>query len=362
MVIRIALQCNEADAYLIMDQDNPAPRLLSRPGEGIYNDTAGSIEGNSPFQAVWLSDRVRETYLAKIRAQADKSGRDYPGPIVFEGNAPADVRENLLLSAALKNPVTAPLTARVWLGAPNSIKGPTEAVFRRQSASNLLVVGQSDERGLMILSVALVSLAAQHAKDGAQFFVFHNLAAGFPQLDFLQRAIRAIPQSVTQCTNANLAEVMTTLSAELKRRQEAESAAPDIFVLIHDLQNFKKLRQEDEFSFSTSPAEAAPAATLLELINEGPARGIHVILTCDSYGNVNRFLGRKALGEIEMRVAFQMSAGDSASLIDAPDAATLGLHRAVLFNDREGSLETFRPYALPGNDWLEDVTKQLAAK
>jgi S-DNA-T family DNA segregation ATPase FtsK/SpoIIIE len=45
MVIRIALQCNEADAYLIMDQDNPAPRLLSRPGEGIYNDAAGALEG-----------------------------------------------------------------------------------------------------------------------------------------------------------------------------------------------------------------------------------------------------------------------------------------------------------------------------
>jgi DNA segregation ATPase FtsK/SpoIIIE-like protein len=362
MVIRIALQCNEADAYLIMDQDNPAPRLLSRPGEGIYNDTAGSIEGNSPFQAVWLSDRVRETYLAKIRAQADRSGRDYPGPIVFEGNAPADVRGNLLLRNALKNPTAIPLPARIWLGAPNSIKGPTEAVFRRQSASNLLVVGQSDERGLTVLSVALVSLAAQHAKSGARLFVFHNLAAGFPQLDFFQRVIQAVPQSVTQAGNANLAEVMGTLAAELKRRQEAETAAPEIFVLIHDLQNFKKLRQEDEFSFSSSPAEASPAATLLELINEGPARGIHVILTCDSYGNVNRFLGRKALGEIEMRVAFQMSAGDSASLIDAPDASTLGLHRAVLFNDREGSLETFRPYALPGNDWLEDVTKQLAAK
>ncbi len=131
-------------------------------------------------------------------------------------------------------------------------------------------------------------------------------------------------------------------------------------MLIHELQNFKKLRQEDEFSFSASPAEATPAATLLQLITEGPARGMHVILTCDSYGNLNRFLGRKALGEIEMRVAFQMSAGDSASLIDAPDAATLGLHRAVLFNEREGSLETFRPYALPGNDWLEEVTAKLA--
>jgi DNA segregation ATPase FtsK/SpoIIIE, S-DNA-T family len=362
MVIRIALQCNEADAYLIMDQDNPAPRLLSRPGEGIYNDTAGSIEGNSPFQAVWLSDRVREDYLAKIRALADKSGREYPGPIVFEGNAPADVRENLPLRAVLKNAGKISTPPRIWLGAPNSIKGPTEVVFRRQSASHLLVVGQSDDRVLTILSVALVSLAAQHAKDGAKFFVLHNLAAENAQLDFFQRVISSIPQPVIQAGNANVSEVMATLAEELKRRQENEAPGPEIFVLIHDLQNFKKLRQEDEFSFSSSSTEATPAAALLELITNGPAHGIHVILACDSYGNVNRFLGRKTLGEIEMRVAFQMSAGDSASLIDAPDASALGLHRAVLLNDREGSLETFRPYALPENDWLEEVGKSLATK
>ncbi len=362
MVIRIALQCNEADAYLIMDQDNPAPRLLSRPGEGIYNDTAGSIEGNSPFQAVWLADQTRENYLAQIRARADASGREYVGPIVFEGNAPADIRENQPLRAALKNPATT-APARIWLGTPNSIKGPTEAIFRRQSAANLLVVGQSDERMPTILSVALVALAAQHAKDGAKFFALHNLAAGYPQADFWQRVLATVPQPVVQAGNANLAEVMATLAEELKRRQESEAPAPEIFVLIHDLQNFKKLRQEDEFSFASSGAtESSPAATLLALINEGPARGIHVILTCDSYGNLNRFLGRKALGEIEMRVAFQMSAGDSASLIDAPDASVLGLHRAVLFNEREGSLETFRPYAQPGNDWLEEVARQLAVK
>ena len=74
MVIRVALQCNEADAYLIMDENNPAPRLLSRPGEGIYNDMAGMIEGNSPFQVVWLPDQVRETYLAKVRAKGGPGG------------------------------------------------------------------------------------------------------------------------------------------------------------------------------------------------------------------------------------------------------------------------------------------------
>ena len=136
--------------------------------------------------------------------------------------------------------------------------------------------------------------------------------------------------------------------------------APETFLLIHGLQNFKKLRQEDEFGFSSGDSEAVqPAAVLQNLISEGPALGFHVIATCDTYNNVNRFLGRKQMSEFEMRVLFQMSASDSASLIDAPDASTLGLHRALFYNDREGYLETFRPYALPGNEWIEEVARQL---
>ncbi|HXD51978.1 MAG TPA: FtsK/SpoIIIE domain-containing protein, partial [Burkholderiales bacterium] len=199
MVIRIALQCNEADAYLIMDQDNPAPRLLSRPGEGIYNDAAGAIEGNSPFQAVWLSDKTRDEYLAKIRARADEKGNQYPGPIVFEGNAPADVRENIPLQAALEKPAAQiPVQSSVWLGAPNSIKGPTEAVFRRQSGSNLLVVGQSEERTTTIVAVSLVSLAAQFPKDAARFVLLDSTPQGFPQREFLERIVRAVPHETVQ--------------------------------------------------------------------------------------------------------------------------------------------------------------------
>ena len=108
-------------------------------------------------------------------------------------------------------------------------------------------------------------------------------------------------------------------------------------------------------------SDVQPAAVLQNLISEGPGRGFHVIATCDTYNNVNRFLGRKTMSEFEMRVLFQMSAGDSASLIDAPNASTLGLHRALLYNDREGSIETFRPYALPGNDWIEEVATTVQA-
>src|SRR5262249_42256572 len=114
MVIRIALQCNEADAYLIMDDNNPAPRLLSRPGEGIYNDMAGALQGNSPFQVVWLPEPVRDSYLTRVRERADRNGESLPGPIVFEGNAPADVRENPLLRRALETkPIERPRAARM---------------------------------------------------------------------------------------------------------------------------------------------------------------------------------------------------------------------------------------------------------
>jgi hypothetical protein len=363
MVIRIALMCNEADAYLIMDQDNPAPRLLTRPGEGIYNDAAGSIEGNSPFQTVWLPEEVRDRYLAKIRARADQNQNQYPGPFVFEGNAPADVKENASLGAMLQAKSVKPAAqARIWLGAPNSIKGPTEAVFQKQSGSNLLIVGQSDERALTLLAVALVSLAAQYPKKSARFILLDSTPPGFPQREFLQRIIEAVPHEIIQANNSNLAEIMNGLAGDLKSRTSAEPAgAPETFVLIHGLQNYKKLRQEDDFSFSTSNAGSAanPAAVLLNLINEGSSHGFHVIATCDTYNNVNRFLGRKTLTEFEMRVLFQMSASDSASLIDAPDASTLGLHRALYYNDREGYIETFRPYALPGNDWIEEVAQQL---
>ena len=82
----------------------------------------------------------------------------------------------------------------------------------------------------------------------------------------------------------------------------------------------------------------------------------------DTLNSLNRFLNRKALTEFEMRVLFQMSANDSASLIDSPKASNLGLHRALFFNEREGTLETFRPYALPGQGWVEEMLGKVRGR
>jgi S-DNA-T family DNA segregation ATPase FtsK/SpoIIIE len=365
MVIRIALQCNEADAYLIMDDNNAAPCLLSRPGEGVYNDTAGTKEGNSPFQAVWLPDEERDKHLAAIRTLADQTALEYPGPVVFEGNAPADVRENAALQKLLEEETIAQTAApRIWLGAPNSIKGPTEVVFQRQSGNNLLIVGQRDEEILAILSVALISLAAQFPVGRARFILCDGSAPDSTQHAFLDRIIRAIPHPITLATQSDLSKIMGELVDEMKKRTDDLQAipAPATFLFIHGLQKYKRLRYEEDLGFASSEAEtpANAGALLNDLICEGARLGIHVVATCDTYNNVNRSLSRKAVSEFEMRVLFQMSANDSASLIDSPKASTLGLHRALFYNEQEGYIETFRPYALPTGEWIEQAAQNLS--
>ena len=158
---------------------------------------------------------------------------------------------------------------------------------------------------------------------------------------------------------------MNNLEEEMTRRSDSEADetdAPATYLFVHGLQKFKKLRYEEDFNFSLDDTEPAanPGAQFNHLVCEGASLGLHVIVTCDTYNNVNRFLSRKALSEFEMRMLFQMSANDSASLIDTPNASKLGIHRAILYNEHEGYLEIFRPYALPPGEWIEECARNLS--
>jgi hypothetical protein len=151
---------------------------------------------------------------------------------------------------------------------------------------------------------------------------------------------------------------MAGLGAELAARTPTSGRdAPEVFLLVHDLQRFKALRPEDDFKFSLDdePAAISPSKAFSDLLGEGGPCGMHVIVSTDTWNNVSRWIPRKLMAEFEMRVLFQMSANDSANLIDSPAATTLGLHRALFHNEHLGTLETFRPYAMPDSVWLEEL-------
>jgi S-DNA-T family DNA segregation ATPase FtsK/SpoIIIE len=358
MAVRIALQTNEADAYLIMDENNPAPRLLSRPGEGIYNDSGGTIEANSPFQVVWLPESERREALQDVRKLAEAAG-ERNEPIVFEGNSLADIGGNGELRDLLEGKAEAVSSARgatVWLGLPNEIKGPTRVVLDDRTGRNLLIAGQHEDHARALLAAAVLSLAAQNEPRNVRFVLVETQSGG--NYVSLAAVAARIPHTSEIVKAGDLPDVVHRLVEEIDRREAGETG-PKIYVVIQNLPAFKALRPDDEFSISFEEGKSNPAADFQRVYTDGPVHGIHVIAHVDGFNNANRFLGRKGLKEFSARVLFQMSASDSASFADDPRAGNLGLSRALLYDEHEGTYETFRPYARPNAGWLTEAEEKL---
>jgi hypothetical protein len=140
-----------------------------------------------------------------------------------------------------------------------------------------------------------------------------------------------------------------------------DSASP-IFLVLHNLARFRALRKSEDFSFSMD-ADQPPKldAKFGTILREGPSYGVHTLIWCDNFTNVNRWIDRQAMHDLSLRVLFQMSGGDSANLMDTPEASRLGIHRAIFYNEEHGEYEKLRPYGLPDDPWLDWVRRQLSA-
>jgi hypothetical protein len=374
MAVRIALQCSETDAHLILSENNVAPKMLSRPGEAIYNDANGAPEGNHFFQVVWLSDERREQYLERIHGLAQSRKPVLARtPIIFEGDAAAELASNPMLRERLEAPEwpLSPRSVQAWLGDAVAIKDPTSALFRRLGGNHLLIVGQNDEAALGVSAALLLGLAVQYApaadpttRAGARFFVLDGTPEDHPFAGSLERIAASLPHGIAVGGWRDTGRILPEVGEEVRRRQEEGGDGPEVFVLIHDLARFRDLRRrEDEFSFSRREDESAsPVDHLDAILREGAGLGVHVITWCDTVNNLNRHFAHQALREFEMRVLFQMSPADSGQMLDNPMASKLGPHRALFFSEEQNRLEKFRPYGLPSDDWLRQLSERLGRR
>lgn len=369
MGVRIALQCGEADSYLILSEDNSAARLLSRPGEAIYNDASGLLEGNSPFQIVWLDEAQRDSALRDVsgrfsaqHAQSGENGSTSPPTIVFEGNAPATIETCAALARQIGGGVGDAHGARVFLGDPVWIKDATSVRFSRVAGANLLIVGQQEDQVAALMTSVLIGLASAHAGEAARIMFFDGKPDGE---NAIPGELFELPTLGTSRYNVrDAARGVVELGAELARREAdaayAQGAGP-AYLLVHALHRFRDLRRSDDFDFSSSDEES-PAKAFARIIRDGPPLGVHVICTCDTLANLERTLDRSVIREFGARVALQMNPQDSTALIDAPTAGVLGRGRALLHLVESGSIEKFRSFSTPDPRWLRNTLVTLAAR
>ncbi len=424
VAVRIALQCSEADAHLILSEENTAARLLTRPGEAIYNDANGLLEGNHPFQIAWLNEDRRDDLLEDVRLLTEEQQLAAPSPIVFEGNVPASPTNNRDFVRLVTDEPRPSLVTTAWLGEAVAIKPHTTVTFRRLAGANLLIVGQSQQGARGIMASVFVSALAQlepatpddvvfaetpangqldsdestpvaesdkagdaeasslddqlaamksfsfanlqienpvaaspetvsEARAVAQVYVLDGELADAPSVEFWSPLAEVVPHAIRVGGPRDGSAFINEVHAELQSRQ-ADEQRPPVFLFIDNLGRFRDLRRdEDDYSFSASKKGAStPAKKFVEILKDGPASGIHVVVWADTYNNAARWMTNQTMRELELRVAFQMSATDSSNFIDTPAAGRLGQNRALLYLEETGTLEKFRPYGAAQDEWL----------
>lgn len=376
MAVRIAMQCSEADAHMILNEGNSAARLLSRPGEAIYNDANGMMEGNRPFQTAWLATEQRDSTLAQLQRMAQEQELVGSEPmIVFEGNVPAQLAKNHLLRELQAQPhwPDTPLVSNIYLGDPVAIKDPTQIVLRRLAGNNAMIVGQRQQSALAMCAAGMLSLALEHppATDDTHcptLFVLDGSSSDAPNAGLLRRMTEKVPHAAQYGSWRETGSMVNTIFEELVRRDEAGiTDAPPVFLFVFDAARCRDLKR-DEFDYGMSsfgsdePETPSASKQFNRILREGPGVGIHTVLWCDTATAFFRMFERQTLREFEYRVLFQMSGEDSSNLIDTPVAGQLGAERALLYSEQLGEYEKFLPYDLPERAWMDDLLNQLSQR
>ena len=341
MAVRIALQCDSADAMLILGEDNTAAERLRYSGQGIYNAGGGRLEANQNFQVAYLPKHEQIDRLRVLPSQpvphsplTNAIGRR----VIFEGH-----------KLALWDPIViSSLTANSnWvLGDSVSIEPPVQRELTRSPGRNAMVVSNQED---LVASVVGSWIATENKQtsSGASFWILDGSRAEDSSLQSLVQECR----SRETCKIASLRDVeqtMLLLNDELVRRSgDPDGDHPKWNVVVLNLGRFRELRREEDFSFGGSAdGTVKPDAVLSKLLSDGPGLGIHICLCVDSASTLSRWLSRGSLRDIELRILGQMSSSDSNQLIDNNQANRLDRHVMLVHDDADGRSVKFRPFTV----------------
>jgi S-DNA-T family DNA segregation ATPase FtsK/SpoIIIE len=341
MAVRIAMQCSESDATLILSDDNTAARLISRPGEAIYNDAGGLVEGNQTFQVAWLSSQRHREMLSAIAAR-DQSYRSELDPaVVFEGNQPCRWTPELA-EHAIRAEAGAGL--RGLLGESVEIGPPLSLELTRDTGRNVLMITSPSARQSVLASIT-TGLAKRDPSlevvyfDGSRADDAESVAPWIKNSGVETRIIKPRDSET----------VIAALAQMIKERGDESTDTAPILVIIEPLERFRDFRQDESFNFSLDAAADSPGggAALQTILRDGPPAGVHVILVCSSAETLSRWLPRSNQHDLELRILGQMNQSDSSLLIDSPAAADLSAATLLLYDDSDGRTTKFRHCELP---------------
>lgn len=346
--LRIALRMAKKTGGSVLAEGNDDASMLERPGQAIYNSNLGQSGSNKRFQSAYLPPVDRDRYVDALCSYRDQLGLGWD-PLIFDGDSPATLASNRDLMTRLREgpPAEAPLAIPLFLGEPVRV-AERHAAFRlqRQQGSQLLVIGTDEETAHSIILGACVSLLAHTPEGGVKLTIADMtkrespVHAKFPLLQHLRKEVRWGDRT-------QLEHFINEFTEELKARTVAdhrnETLGHPWVLVIFGIQAAMRLRKENN--------KIAPAALILaNLIAQGPALGLHVIIWSSKYEAFTEVIESKYLREFTTRIVVAGAPGDN-PLIKFPSTLKpfYALYQDIEDNDDPVKL---RCYGGTVREWL----------
>lgn len=365
MAVRIALKASTEQDSIKMIGNKDAYSLLERQGEAFYNSANGLPQSNARFQIPYMQEAERDALLQSLKERQQNVNE----VIVFEGNQPAQLEEIPYWRGqfALDSWPVRSRALSVPLGLPVAIKSPTAARFYHHPGRNLLVVGRDEKAGAGILSAVLLGLASQLPPKQARFCLwnFNHHESPFVDLpDILANSLSSYDVQMGKSREV-LKMIQDVAAIVAQRVAEKNTGQEEIFIVGFGLQRCRDLIPEPthRITVGSEAQREAPGNLFARILREGSEVGVYVIGWWDTNLTLSKAVDRTLLREFGMRAVMNMSREDSRNLIDEVDAAKLGQHRALFWDEEEvGKLEKFIPYAPATKEWIDTFGRSLGRR
>lgn len=403
--LRMAMKMSQSDVQALTEFGRDGKRLVEQcdlPGKVVINDQSGEDKANEFGKVALLDPSERNAVLDLLVAknESERAGTRRFATVVFDGEEQPNFLENPQVLDLLSLPArpggeerrriaTAPVHERgfavadwfegefplaLWAGQELNVHGQACVILRRRPAENLLLVGDNQAAIYGILAGFLCSLPVNVAASALRVWLVDRAVPGTPWEGVLEQVAATVfdPLGYEARRTREAKQLPAWLDewcAELDRRaaldETALTAESAWLLFLVGADRLPALtRTVNKFN---TPVESPDGEKLKRIYREGPAMGLHVVLSAPAAGPLKQLLDRAQIEQFKHRVVTQMAEADSFLLLGKDHAAKLQRAQArpvfAIYQDSIGGTETkFKPYTVDAQMPWPEQARELAGR
>lgn len=373
MAVRIALKCSETDAAMLLEDGGNIIKQIATddPGKAIYNSEGGNKTVNTEFRISYLESKKHKELLSEI--QRLKENKDISSTRILL-NSVEDNPNNIFNRFGKMTDFDKFRGQPLFLGETVSIINNLNIQFENERASNLLIVGNEDEkaRNMFVFSVLSLCISSwlrngKKAPDEPIIYLmnFKPLEDGYFK-DLLEIEGTILNKYVRYSSFRDSEQAIHELYDYMNKKCDLED---NKYLLVYGLQNANVLkndsvavqRQDYEIGFPSFLSRDEEQKTTYQMFKDimlnGSEKGVHTIIWHNNYTMLD-ISERTLISYFDLRIGFNMSKEEYAQFVNETSIEEVNDNSAVYYN-RIKYNQKFRPYQRPDEEWLRDICNKL---